>query len=363
MKVLLFADLHLHPHKKSIERLNDCLSALEWVFQTAKDNNVKQIIFCGDLFHDRQKIDILTYHRTFELFEKHVPDMLSVYLLIGNHDLWHLDKWDVSSVFPLQSIKGVTVIDNPCTIDVGGFPISFLPYTTNPLQDLEKVKNKHNIKILCGHLAINGALLNTFHGTRAEVNIEHDGGMQTIDKNIFDKWHSVFLGHYHAAQSISDNTEYIGSPLQLSFGEAFQKKHVLIFDTETFEKTYVENTFSPQHLILPESELGKYKIEGNFLKIVVEETSSTEIMKLKHQLEKQKIAAFEIIHNVQHIEQKQLIEDAKSILLDQGTMIQKYITQCREAKTIPDTMTQDMFDKILNRIIESREKDHEKLAL
>ena len=97
MKFLIFSDVHLHPHKRSTERLNDCLNALNWAFQSAADLNIEYVLFAGDLFHDRQKIDVLTYQKTFEIFDKWVRKFKGIYLLLGNHDMWHTTKWDIRS--------------------------------------------------------------------------------------------------------------------------------------------------------------------------------------------------------------------------------------------------------------------------
>jgi DNA repair exonuclease SbcCD nuclease subunit len=132
-KVIVFADIHIACHKRSTERLQHCLDTLEWVFQTAISRGIKQLLFCGDLFHDRQKIDVQTYQRTFELFEDYVPkNNLEVYLLLGNHDLWHMQRWDISSVIPLRSVPGVTVVDRPCTLDVAVIRLVF--YHTRTIQ-------------------------------------------------------------------------------------------------------------------------------------------------------------------------------------------------------------------------------------
>ena len=58
-KLLIFSDVHIHPHKRSVGRLQDCLDALEWVFKTAEEQSVDHILFLGDLFHNRQRIEIL----------------------------------------------------------------------------------------------------------------------------------------------------------------------------------------------------------------------------------------------------------------------------------------------------------------
>ena len=42
--ILLFSDLHIFPHKRKNERLEDCLEVLRWVFKTARDEGIKNIL-------------------------------------------------------------------------------------------------------------------------------------------------------------------------------------------------------------------------------------------------------------------------------------------------------------------------------
>lgn len=325
-KVLIFSDLHIAKHKHSMNRLEDCLNTLEWVFKTAVSKGIKHILFCGDLFHDRQKIDVQTYQKTFELFEKYVPtNNIEIYLLLGNHDLWHMQRWDISSVIPLRSIKGVTVVDKPCTLDVAGHPVSFLPYTHNPAEDLKSITNNADTKILCGHVAIDGAVLNTMHQTHAEVAVEHDGDMIKVGAEIFDGWDHVFLGHYHGEQKLQYNVEYIGSPLQLSFGEAFQHKHVLIFDLETHEKEYIRNTFSPTHLIIRKDDVSKYELANNFIWIMVEDISQADLIDLRTEILSANTVGSIEFKSVEKKVEETLVEDAKAIMLKEGEMLEKYV--------------------------------------
>lgn len=340
-KILITGDIHIHPHKKSNERLQDCLRVLDWIFQTAEEQHVDAIIMLGDLFHDRQSIGIPTYQKTFEIFRKHLEgkDTFRVYLLIGNHDLWHLAKWDISSIFPLEAIHNVIVIDKPCTRMVCDCPISFLPYTADPATSLAEIEDSRQCsvvpsgcRILCGHIAVDGAVLNAMYGVRSEVSVEHDGGLTKVNTELFRDWDFVFLGHYHAAQKLDYNAEYIGSPLQLSFGEAFQHKHVMIFDTETHDKTYIRNTFSPQHFIIPKSDLAKYPLRGNFIKVLVDDISASDIIELRNDLvENHSIGSFEVVQDLRIQEQKQIIEDAKAILVDQSKMLEEYVKQLEKS--------------------------------
>jgi DNA repair exonuclease SbcCD nuclease subunit len=326
-KILLYSDIHIAQHKKSIDRLHDCLKALNWVFDVAEENNIKDIVFGGDLFQDRQKIDVITYHFTFDVLSKRCNGKINLWLLLGNHDLWYHDKWDISSVKPLSAIKNVHVIEEPCTLEIAGNYIDFLPYTHKPIEYLNTLrKERKGRKTLVAHLAVDGAQLNTLHNTRADVIIEHDGEMVKVDINHFEGWDQVWLGHYHGYQKLAPNIEYIGSTLQLSFGEAFQHKYVIINDLETGEKKYIKNKFSPQHLIIPESDIDKYDIENNFIRLTVDDIGHSGITEVRKEVSSLKPGSLEIIP-VEREETEHLIEDAKAILYKEDEMLEKYVEQ------------------------------------
>jgi DNA repair exonuclease SbcCD nuclease subunit len=320
-RILLFSDAHISQHKKSFARLQDCLNCLEWVFQTAQKNNIQDIVFGGDLFQDRSKIDVIVYHLTFNLISKYCNKNNRLWLLLGNHDLWFMDKWDISSVQPLSAIEGVTVIDKPCTLQVSNSLIDFLPYTTTPIEHLDKLTGKQT---LVAHLAVNGAQLNVMHNTRADIAVEHDGEMTIVGAEAFKDWKQVFLGHYHSAQKIADNAEYIGSTLQLNFGEAFQHKHIIIYDTDSGAKEYIKNTISPQHLIIPEEDVGKYDIENNFVRLSVD--VAADLVKLKQDLEELKPGTLEFLPVMQK-DSEHVVKDAKAIFMDEEKMLENYIKQ------------------------------------
>lgn len=325
----MFSDIHIFQHKRSHTRLNDCIAALEWVFDTALSQNIKNIVFLGDLFHDRQKIDVLSYIKTYEVFERYLKNDIMVYLLTGNHDMFYHKRWDINSLIPLRAFKNVIVIDKPSTIQIDNFPLSFLPYTHDPITDLKKIRNNSKFKILLAHIAIHGARLNLTHDTKAEVFVEHDGDMVPVGAGEFIEWDQVFLGHYHAAQKISNNTEYIGSPLQLSYGEANDEKHIVVYDLQTKEKTYVKNTFSPLHYIIPLNEQEKYDLKGNFVKFIIDDLSAVDLVSLRNKMVTEVgVNEFEIKTTQKHEENKTAILDVQQSiskiedLLERWTAIQ-----------------------------------------
>lgn len=328
MSVLIFSDLHVHPHKRSNKRLEDCLAALEWVFQTAKDRKIENIIFGGDLFHDRQKIEVYTYQRTFEVFNKWMKQRIfNIYLLLGNHDLWFNDKTSISSVVPLSALPNVHVISQPSRIEIDGHNWDFIPYTHNPIEAIEYFKNLHSmLEYAIGHIALDGAIL---HGTQqSDVAIEHDGDMIRVSAALFDHYRHVFLGHYHAEQKVNKKVEYVGSPLQLSFGEAFQTKHIIDFDHDRKNQIdYIENEFSPKHFVINLEDKDKYNLDGNFVQIKVADIGATDLISVKKELqENSQYASLEIKQQKKTIDEH-IIHDAKAILYQGDEMLTKYAQQ------------------------------------
>jgi DNA repair exonuclease SbcCD nuclease subunit len=345
-KILLFSDAHVHSHKSSLKRLQHCLDALKWVFETAVDNDIKDVLFLGDLFQDREKIQVLPYQLTYEVLKKycHGDDpKVRLHLLIGNHDMWFADKTGISSIYPFGSLSGVRIINKCETINIAGLDIDFLPFTLNPPKALEAFLTG-NSSVLCGHIALDGAQLNTLYKTQADISVEYDNEMVKVDSKIFQPWKKVFLGHYHGAQIIK-NVEYVGSPLQINFAEAYQEKHVIILDTDTLEQKYVVNTFSPQHLVISEDEVNDYDLNNAFVKIVTKLVGSAGVIDLKNQLtEKYDIQSIEFSppKAADDKEIKITIENAQNVMVqDRGVMLEEYL----KANAIPKHLD---FDRLLD---------------
>ena len=352
-KVLLASDAHIHPHKRRHDRLEDCLKALDWVFQTAKKRGVEEILFAGDLLHDRTKIDVLTYMRVYEVLRKNCTGKIKLYLLLGNHDLWFNDCTSVSGVIPFQALPGVTVIGDVSRRTVGGVKWDFIPFTHDPLSALDTLREfDEPAKYCLGHLSIDGAKLNSA-GTISDVVIEHDGEMVPVEAKLFDRYEYTYLGHYHATQILNGKVEYIGSPLQLSFGEAHQDKHIILLDCETGEKEYILNDFSPRHYYLRADQLDKYDLKGAFVTLICDDTSAVAVGKPRRELLSTKGAATVNVRQMKkkaEEEETHVIQDALAILQAEDKMLERYVD---EAGT--DGLGKDRLLDFGKRIIEHEE--------
>ena len=193
------------------------------------------------------------------------------------------------------------------------------------------------MKVLGGHISVDGAVWNVKYKTMSEVTIEHDGDMVRVGSDIFSSWDRVFLGHYHAEQKLDEKVEYVGSPLQLSFGEAFQSKHILVFDTSDGGCEYIENTFSPRHYILKEDELSEHDLEGHFVRLEVEDIASRQMTEIRQNLlENSKVSSLEI-KQVQK-QEDHAIKDAKAILYKEEEMLEKYVEQANSENLDKETL-------------------------
>lgn len=332
-KALVFSDLHLHSHKGRVDRLQDCLNALEWVFKTAISEKCDHIFFLGDLFHERFKIDAKNYLLTFEMFMKYMMDQSSnhdMYLLVGNHDMYHrTDRWDINSVKPLSAIPRVTIIQGPSSLEIGGRKIDWLPHTENPIKALDEFKENGVGDILFAHISVHGAKLNTLYGVRSDVFTEYDNEMVPVDVSLFNDWQMTMLGLYHGEQKLSDKVEYVGSPLHLSYGEAFQQKHIIVLDLETLEKKYIVNDFSPKHYIISERDAlnDAYDLKSSFARITIDNIGKKELLDLQAKI----LATSPLSLDFKQADKKPeehdatVIEDAKSILTDTKQMLEKYM--------------------------------------
>lgn len=344
-KALIFSDLHSHAHKDRVDRLQNCVDVLDWVFRTAAARNCEYIFFLGDLFHERDKIDVLNYLRTFECFMKHMIEDAAdrdVYLLVGNHDMYLKHKWDINSVKPLTAIPRVHLVDKPTSMTLSNRKIDWMPHTDNPVKELNNLKKANGAgDVLLGHMSVHGALLNLFFGTKSDVIVEYDNDMVPVDVSIFSDWKMTILGHYHGPQKLNDSVEYIGSPLQLTFGEAFQEKHILVLDLETLEKEYIINDFSPRHYIVSPQDVqdNNYDLNGHFVRLSVDNIGSQETVDIRREIAaKYKVLSLDTKSKDKKVEEdKQIIQDAKLKLFDISQMLEVYIKE----RSVPEGLDKD----------------------
>ena len=89
---------------------------------------------------------------------------------------------------------------------------------------------------------------------------------------------------------------------------------------------YVANDFSPRHLIIPQADVEKYDLEGNFVRVVVDDMTSPDVLEMHQGLRNGSGASsLELKPSRKKEDQQHLITDAKAILYKEEEMLEKYL--------------------------------------
>ena len=341
-KVLITGDIHIHPHRNDMRRVEDGLECLRWIYHTANEHDCKHLIIAGDFLHNRFNLPTYAYSKACKIVAEHKK--IKTIFLLGNHDMFYEDKWDVHSLTPLQ--EWATVIDKPTTLKIEGFPVDFLPYTPTPTKFLKGWNS--GASILVAHLAVAEAVLNKKYDT---LSVEDDSKeKEIISPELFEPWVKTWLGHYHYGQRLSNGVEYIGSPMQLTYGEAGQDKHVAVFDLESKTSVYIVNTKSPRfHIVEDPAQIDGLDVTNSYVKFRCEDGAIESKFDFRKKLSK--LGAREIEFEKQSID---VIEKAGQALTNIAALFSdkpKLITEYVKSQEIPEGLEAEMLRRLGAEII------------
>lgn len=224
-KVLLIGDLHFGERGDSEKFNQHILTFVDWAIELGKKESVDAVIQLGDWFHHRNKVQVHTLAYAIE-GAKMLSEAFSketVYVLAGNHDLFYLNRLDVSSCAVLRPY--VTVIDEPTTI-LGDCLAT--PWIASGEQWDRVVNESDNHRYLFAHLELNGFMVND------KYEMEHGFSHKELKG-----YEAVITGHYHS-QQVKDNVLYVGTPYPITMNEANESHGVFILDTETGDLEFFE---------------------------------------------------------------------------------------------------------------------------
>jgi DNA repair exonuclease SbcCD nuclease subunit len=269
-RILIWSDLHAHtfsaystilPNGMN-SRLADCISCVQQVREYALENDITEILFLGDLFHERRHINVQAFNAVYDEIVKFKQLKLDLYMLVGNHDQASRDG-------TTHSLHGLYdkahVIGEPKWISTkSGISILGIPY----MEDKEQIKSlisqapKYTKnRLFLGHLGVQGMRV----GSDFVYSNPFDVSVDDLSCSEFDRG---FMGHYHEAmQEISSNFMYVGAPLQHSWSDVGQERGFLVYDLDSDEVTMVPLK-APKFIQVKESRLKNFKyLEGNFIRI------------------------------------------------------------------------------------------------
>lgn len=236
MKFLVFSDLHAHNHEQFSRRLKsgrnsrlqDCLNIIDQVNQIATEQKVDVVLFLGDLFHSRTKLDIDVLTSVVDRMN-YLGQCHKTVALVGNHDQYT----KVGEINSLSTLKHVDVISSPEIKTFGAVKIAFYPHTVDvPAMKDWINKLDSSVDMFCFHQGISEASIGAYD---AHIRCE----LALADLPL-DRCKIVMAGDFHKRQFLaSGKFHYIGSPLQLTFAEKLDIKCFSLIDTDTWHVTNI----------------------------------------------------------------------------------------------------------------------------
>ena len=225
-KCLVIGDLHFGEKGNSEKFNKQLLDFLRWVVENFKDE-VDAVVQLGDFFHHRKKIqlDTLNYGIEGAKILGNAFGKENVFVLAGNHDLFYLNRLDVSSIEAISPY--VTVVDE--CMPMGVYEnVLLCPWIATQEAWDDLIDLSEHYQFCLGHFELNGFYMNDAY------KMEH--GFSPLGLKKFDY---VVSGHYHSFQE-DKNITYLGTPLPITMSEANEAHGVGLFDTKTGELEFIE---------------------------------------------------------------------------------------------------------------------------
>ena len=278
-KTLIFTDIHFGLKGNSISRLNIAVKAIKCILDEVKKQNISNIIFGGDLLHERVSINVNTMNVVLKCVEA-LAKRCKVFLIIGNHDTHFKNSVDINSLNMFRHTKNVVIVHQASQLNLNGQKVLLAPW----LSDLSNFQPEQ-FDLAVGHFDIPSKfLLATYieeHSTSQTSSIvtdllDNDSTLQThafgsttnadvkdamklktkssdLLKNFIDlvkKNGTVFSGHIHQHKEFVAKGRkfiFIGTPYQQNLGDIKNSCGYYVLD-ENNKYTFVKTKGLPIHV-------------------------------------------------------------------------------------------------------------------
>jgi len=236
-RVWIISDSHFGARNNSVEWLERMISYFEDFFIPTVKEHYKPgdiLIHCGDVYDNRQSINLLVLHKTLSLFESFTKLFEDgVYVIAGNHDIMRKNSNDICSLDSLKYIPGVNIHKEPITLKTNYADCLLMPWRKSEA-DESVVVNGSNADYLFCHTTIMGAKFDKYR---------HSGA--GIDSTECKQFKKVYTGHIHTSQDYK-NICYVGNPYQMTRSDTNNMKGFRCLDLESGKELFFENTYSPK---------------------------------------------------------------------------------------------------------------------
>lgn len=240
-KAILIADIHFGVRAASEEwQQNISDYFYKWFIPFIKKLKNKKdysLFVLGDVFDNRNAINIEVNNLAINVFNE-IASIIPIFIINGNHDLYRKTNKGVSSLKTFESIKNITVIQEPTLLNLGLQEDSTscakavaIPYLGDQSEEGKiLIKNK-----TCDYAFMHTDIAHMKYDSIREI---------TAGVNVKSFKGKIFSGHIHIRQEMK-NVTYIGSPYHMNRSDIGNQKGIYILDFKNKTQEFVPNNYSP----------------------------------------------------------------------------------------------------------------------
>ena len=275
MKFAFIADIHLSRYSQDKieivsnlpERLHSIKQTLYEVAKYCIDNDIDTIVIGGDTLHGKSVIYAIAQDIMIQYFSD-FKGKLYFHVIDGNHDLSGKGDDVVSALRPLETISNVNWIPYNTTYRMKNDDVLFVPYSTK----LPEIIKDNRADILISHFGLSEGILNSGLSIISDISM----------KDLQGRYKLVLLGHYHKSQEIilpTISLYYVGSTIQLDWGEKGDEKRFLIVNTKTLDvqsipfasyKKHIEIVIDPDNVDAAIINAKQARDNGDHVKVIMD---------------------------------------------------------------------------------------------
>jgi len=206
----------------------------EVFFPYCLDNNIKQVLHCGDYFDNRRVVNYKVLNRNrFGFLDKLREYGMTMDIIPGNHDVFYKNTNDVCSLVEILKNHNdvVNIYMTPTVKTYDGLDIALLPWINSENYDASiNFIQSAAAPILAGHLELSG-----FEMMKGAPAMSHG-----MNAQLLERYQMVLSGHYHT-KSTKGNIHYLGVGFEQTWADCNDPKYFHVLDTSSRKLTSIRN--------------------------------------------------------------------------------------------------------------------------
>jgi DNA repair exonuclease SbcCD nuclease subunit len=294
-KIAVITDTHLGARGSSVFREYFKMYWRDVFFPALNELGITTIIHGGDFFDNRTNIHVEDLNYVINEFNDLLRENnITMHIVAGNHDVCYKNTNDINALVLLDK-KHVHVYDKQITeLVIDNQKFLMVPWITNSnvdetIESINAYKDKSNT-IVVGHFEVTGAVM--YPGSICD---------HGLDATLFDKFQSVWSGHFHQ-KSAYCNINYLGGLFELNWQDYNQPRGYHVFDTNNKELTFIPNVYSLFHQVTYNYDSIKADINtsnvyaNRFVRMIVDtEYNKVQLLEIQNLIQKQRPIALQVI--------------------------------------------------------------------